>query len=116
MAPNVVMVLFVSFIVSMSIRNVSLGSLSTRVPRADQRAGYMSLQSTAQHVASALGAFVSSRLLRDGPGGRLEGIATVASLSVVLALALPALLALIGPRVRTRESAATAVPPVSPAA
>lgn len=116
-APNVVMVVFVSFMISMSIRNVSMGSLSTRVPRADQRAGYMSLQSTAQHVASAVGAFLSSRLLREGPGGRLEGIATVASLSVVLATALPGLLALIGRRVRARESATvTAVPPVSPAA
>ena len=77
----------------MSIRNVSMSSLSTRVPRADQRAGYMSLQSTAQHVSSATGAFASSRLLHDGPGGRLDGISTVASLSAALALALPPLLA-----------------------
>jgi hypothetical protein len=70
----------------MSIRNVSMSALSTRVPRGDQRAGYMSLQSTAQHVSSATGAFMSSRLLQQAPGGRLQGIATVSVVSAVLAL------------------------------
>ena len=69
-----VLILFVGFMVGMSIRNVCMGSLSTRVPRTpDERAGYMSLQSTAQHISSSLGAFASSRLLSDGPGGRLMG-------------------------------------------
>jgi hypothetical protein len=65
----------------------------------------MSLQSTAQHVSSATGAFVSTRLLHDAPGGRLQGIATVSILSAVLALGLPPMLAAIGKRVRARESA-----------
>ena len=73
-----VLVVFVLFMGGMSIRNVSMSSLSTRVPRADQRAGYMSLQSTAQHISSATGAFASSRLLHERPGGRLAGISTVA--------------------------------------
>ena len=67
-----VLIVFVLFMGGNSIRNVSMSSLSTRVPRADQRAGYMSLQSTAQHISSATGAFVSSRLLHDAPGGRLR--------------------------------------------
>ena len=98
-----VLVVFVLFMGGMSIRNVSMSSLSTRVPRGDQRAGYMSLQSTAQHVSSATGAFVSSRLLHEAPGGRLAGIATVSVLSAVLALGLPPMLAAIGKRVRERE-------------
>jgi predicted MFS family arabinose efflux permease len=102
-----VTVLFVSFMVAMSVRNVSMSSLSTRVPRMDQRAGYMSLQSTAQHMASATGAIVSSRLLHDRPDGRLAGIPTVAWFSVVLAMALPLLLAVIGRRVATREATAS---------
>ena len=84
---------------AMSVRNVSMSSLSTRVPRADQRAGYMSLQSTAQHISSATGAFVSSRLLHEAPGGRLRGISTVSTISAVLALGLPPLLAAINKRV-----------------
>ena len=98
-----VLVGFVLFMGGMSIRNVSMSSLSTRVPRGDQRAGYMSLQSTAQHVSSATGAFVSSRLLHEAPGGRLQGIATVSVVSAVLALGLPPMLAAIGRRVRERE-------------
>ncbi len=99
-----VLLLFVGFMLSMSVRNVAMVSLTSRVPRADQRAGYMSLQSTAQHVASATGAFVSSRLLHDTPAGRLDGIDTVSMLAVGLALLLPPLLAALGRRVRTREA------------
>jgi predicted MFS family arabinose efflux permease len=99
-----VLAVFVVFMGGMSVRNVSMSSLSTRVPRGDQRAGYMSLQSTAQHVFSATGAFVSSRLLHEAPGGRLTGVATVSTISAVLALGLPPLLAVIDRRVRARES------------
>jgi predicted MFS family arabinose efflux permease len=106
-----VLILFVGFMVGMSIRNVCMGSLSTRVPRTpDERAGYMSLQSTAQHVASSLGAFASSQMLSDGPGGRLIGMPRLAMVSVALAPTLPPLLAAIGRRVRARESAAR--PPI----
>jgi len=99
-----VMVVFILFMGGNSIRNVSMSSLSTRVPRADQRAGYMSLQSTAQHISSATGAFASSRLLHDVPGGRLAGISTVAVISTVLALTLPPMLAAIDKRISAREA------------
>ena len=66
----------------------------------------MSLQSTAQHLASAIGAFVGSHLLHEGAAGRLEGITTVATLSALLAMTLPPLLAMISRRVRLREAAA----------
>jgi predicted MFS family arabinose efflux permease len=102
-----VLLLFVGFMLAMSVRNVAMVSLSSRVPRADQRAGYMSLQSTAQHVSSATGAFVSSQLLHDAPGGRLDGIDTVSWLAFTFAIALPPLLAAIGRRVRARETAPT---------
>jgi predicted MFS family arabinose efflux permease len=103
-----VLAVFVVFMGGMSVRNVSMSSLSTRVPRGDQRAGYMSLQSTAQHVFSATGAFVASRLLHEAPGGRLSGVATVSTISAVLALGLPPLLAAVDRRVRAREGASAA--------
>jgi predicted MFS family arabinose efflux permease len=99
-----VLVVFVLFMSAMSMRNVGMISLSTRVPRADQRAGYMSLQSTAQHASAAMGGFVSSRLLHDAPGGHLAGIATVATLSAVLALGLPPMLSILDRQVRAREA------------
>jgi predicted MFS family arabinose efflux permease len=106
-----IMALFVSFMIAMSVRNVCMSALATRVPRADQRAGYMSLQSTAQHMASASGAFLGSQLLHEAPGGRLVGMPTVATLSAALALALPPMLGVIGRRVRAREAAAAAPAP-----
>jgi predicted MFS family arabinose efflux permease len=99
-----VLLLFVGFMLAMSVRNVAMVSLTSRVPHPDQRAGYMSLQSTSQHVSSATGAFVSSRLLHEAPNGRLAGIDTVSWLAFVLAIALPPLLAAIGSRVRAREA------------
>jgi predicted MFS family arabinose efflux permease len=115
-----VFVLFAIFMAAMSMRNLSVSSLSTRVPRHDERAGYMSLQSMAQHLSSALGAFISSQLLHNTPEGRLAGIDTISTLSLVLAFALPPLLAVILRRVNTREAiteaAAIAPAPAQPAA
>ena len=100
-----VIMIFVVFMGGMSVRNVSMNSLATRVPSADQRAGYMSLQSTAQHLSLATGAFASSRMLHEAPDGRLVGISTVSTISAVLALGLPPMLAAIEKRVRAREAA-----------
>jgi predicted MFS family arabinose efflux permease len=105
--------LFGIFMAGMSMRNVSLGSLSTRVPRNHERAGYMSLQSVSQHLSSAAGAMVSTRLLHNTPDGKLAGVATLSTLALGLALALPPLLLAITRRVQAREEAV--VPLVAPA-
>ena len=111
-----VFALFGIFMAGMSMRNISVGSLSTRVPRHDERAGYMSLQSMSQHLSSAVGAFVSSQFLRNTPDGRLAGVDRIATLSLVLAFGLPPLLALIVRRVNAREAfAAAAAAPAQPA-
>jgi predicted MFS family arabinose efflux permease len=99
-----VFALFGLFMAAMSMRNISVGSLSTRVPRHDERAGYMSLQSMSQHLSSALGAFLSSQLLHNTPDGKLAGIDRISTLSLVLAFALPPLLAVIVRRVNAREA------------
>jgi predicted MFS family arabinose efflux permease len=100
--------LFAIFMAGMSMRNVSLGSLSTRVPRHHERAGYMSLQSVSQHLSSASGAMISTRLLHNTPDGRLAGVAQVSGLALVLSLALSPLLAAITRRVRAREAVTAA--------
>jgi predicted MFS family arabinose efflux permease len=104
--------LFAIFMAAMSLRNISMGSLSTRVPRHHERAGFMSLQSMAQHMSSALGAVISSRLLHNTPDGRLAGVDRVSILALVLSFGLPPLLAVIIRRVRAREAAAPA--PIAP--
>jgi len=105
---------FVGFMLCNSTRNVALSSLATRVPRAEERARFLSVQSAVQHLASSLGAILSSRLLSEGPGGRLLGIERVAAFTMTLALALPVLLWLVEGRVVRSERAPALAPAIPP--
>jgi predicted MFS family arabinose efflux permease len=103
-----VFVLFAIFMSAMATRNVALQSLSTRVPAQHERAGYMSLQSTAQHLFSAVGAVLATAMLHATPDGRLAGIDHISIVALALAVTLPPLLVLIGQRVSAREIARAA--------
>ena len=80
-----VLLLFTLFMVFQSGRNVSLTTLSSKVPRADERAGHQSLQSAVQHAAAAAGAVSSSAMLTD-TGSHLDGMPALAMVSVVIGL------------------------------
>ena len=97
-------VVFVVMMVSNSSRNVVLNTMSSRVPAPAERARFLSLQSAAQHSAAALAAIASSLLLAELPDHRLDGMASVAAVSGVLALMLPPLVALVEARLRLRTS------------
>ncbi len=104
--------LFMVFMLAMGVRNVAYNTLTSRVPDNPVRARFMSLQSATQHMASALGAFLSSRLLVDLPDGTLGGMDTIARVSIGLAAGVPVMLRVVEGRVRSRERArALAVPP-----
>jgi predicted MFS family arabinose efflux permease len=111
-----VFALFAIFMSAMSMRNIGVGSLSTRVPRHHERAGYMSLQAMAQHMSSAIGAFLSAQLLHNAPDGKLAGVDRISAIALALAFALPPLLAVIVRRVRAREAFAAAQASAQPAA
>jgi len=96
--------LFIVFMCAMAIRNVSMSTLTSRVPLPHERARFMSLQSAVQHIASATGAFVSSLMLTERPDHSLGGMPTIASISIVLALMLPALLAQTERLIRARDA------------
>lgn len=73
-------VVFVSFMIANGLRNVSVQTLSTKVPTHEERARFMSLQSMTQHLFCALGAFTSAQMLGTaggeiptGPGGCAPG-------------------------------------------
>lgn len=100
------MTAFVGFMLGMSFRNVPLATLSTRVPRPHQRAGFMSAQSAVQHLTASVGAVMSSVLLAERPDLSLAGMRTVASVAIGLSLALPVLLIFVQRGVAKRESAA----------
>ena len=57
-----------------------------------------------QHAASAAGAFLSSELLSELPGGALQGMDRVGAVSIALTLTLPFLLFGVEGAVRRRES------------
>ncbi|RKH30758.1 MFS transporter [Corallococcus praedator] len=104
--------LFMGFMMAMGVRNVAYNTLTSRVPDNPVRARFMSLQSATQHMASALGAFLSSRLLVDLPDGTLGGMGTIAWVSIGLSLGVPVMLWVVENRVRSREQArALAAPP-----
>ncbi len=90
------------FMTGTSIRAISFNTLTSRIPSPQERGAFMSLQSTVQHVASASGAFVSSRLLTSDPDGRLLGIEMVATISVIVSLFVPILAGILERRLAKR--------------
>ena len=103
--PVPVLLIFVGFMASTGFRNVAFNTLTSRVPRAVERARFMSIQSAAQHAASAVGAVASSQILYESATGRIEGIPTVAWFSIAMVAMLPALMFAVERRVK-REAAA----------
>jgi predicted MFS family arabinose efflux permease len=109
--------LFVGFMGASAFRMVPVQALASRVPDAEERARFMSLQSVVQHLAAAAGALASAGLLRELPGGRLDRMDVVAWGAAGLAAIVPALMWLVESRVRARErrsSARRAVQLVAP--
>lgn len=84
-----IVLLFVAFMLAMSSRNVVAQTLSSKVPLANERGIYMSLQSSITHAASASGAFLSSKLLTEAPDGTLAGVPTVGLTAIALSICVP---------------------------
>lgn len=82
---------FAFFMVAQTTRNVALTTLLSKVPSPHERAGFMSVQSAVQHVASAAGAFLSSKILHDGASGTVLGMPELAMFAIVMSLLTPPL-------------------------
>ena len=108
--PVPVIGIFVPFMLAMSFRNVAYNTLTSKVPRPDERARFMSIQSSVQHTASALGAFLSARMLGGRTDGSLAGMDHVALVAIALTLALPLFLFAVESSVRRGPA-----PPLVPA-
>ena len=111
-----VLALFCCFMISMSFRNVAYNTLASKVPSQAIRARFMSIQSTVQHAAAATGGLLSSVLLKTGPGGVLQGIPRLATLSLALTFVLPALLFVVERSVRARAAVLAAAAAATTAA
>jgi len=62
-----VMVVFVAFMSTASLRGVPMSALSSKLPAPHERAQYMSLQSATQHIASSIGAIGAAQILASDP-------------------------------------------------
>lgn len=98
-----VLVVFTTYMLSGSVRMVPLQTLSTRVPGPHTRARFMSAQSAVQHLASALGAFLSAFYLKAEPDGRLVGMDVIALGAIGLALCVPGIAFVIERSLRRRD-------------
>jgi predicted MFS family arabinose efflux permease len=85
-----IILLFTLFMLSQSGRNVAAQSLTSRIPAASERAGYLSMQSSVTHMAMALGSGFSSFVLHEHEG-RLAGVPTLGLLAIGLNLLVPIL-------------------------
>ena len=103
--PLPVMAIFVGFMLGMAFRNVAYNTLTTKVPKPDERARFSSIQSSVQHLASALGAFASSALLTELPDRSLSGITTDAWSAIGLGVVVVPLLWVVEARVRAERPA-----------
>jgi predicted MFS family arabinose efflux permease len=110
--------LFMGFMMAMGLRNVSYNTLSSKVPENAVRARFMSLQSAISHLASATAsAVIGPLLLTNEPDGRLGGMASVAWVSIGLALVVPPMLFIVERQVRMKAAAqAASAPAGAPAA
>jgi predicted MFS family arabinose efflux permease len=97
-----VLLVFIGFMCAMSMRNVSSTALASRVPGPDERARFMSIQSTVQHMSAALGAFAGTLFLHSRPDGTLEGFSRLSVASLALMALLPPLLLMTERRLRAQ--------------
>jgi len=72
-----VLLMFIGFMVCMSSRNVVANALISRIPKPQERAGFMSLNSAVQNLMAGLGAMCSTALLSETADHRLAGMEQV---------------------------------------
>jgi predicted MFS family arabinose efflux permease len=106
--------IYIGFMLCMSFRNVSYNTLASKVPSPAERAQFMSIQSAVQHIASAIGAVLSSHILLEAPDKSLIGMDKVAFVSMALNMLLPVLLWQVEARVKG-QGAPAVVPAVAAA-
>ena len=80
-----------------------MNALSSRVPKPELRARFMSAQSAVQHLSSAMGALFSSVVLTADSLGRLQGMQSVALVSIGIAMLVPFVVYRVETHVRLRE-------------
>lgn len=105
--------LSVFFMVGMTTRNVAGQTLSSQVPLPAQRASFMSIQTAMTHAMSAVGAFLGSMVVAQGPNMTLLHVDRMAFLSVGLTAFVPLLFWRTEKLLRQRKASCAATPEVA---
>lgn len=84
--------IFCLFMLCAAIMGVICNSISSEVPRDNERAAFMSLQSTIRHLAAGTGGFISSIILTSNSDGSMNNIDTLAILTISCIFLLPILI------------------------
>jgi len=103
--PAPIMLVFISFMVGNTSRNVAVQTLASRVPAANQRAGFNSLASATRHMASGLAAVISTAILVTQPDGSLDHVLGLTILSITSAMLVPPLMYWLARLMSRREQA-----------
>jgi predicted MFS family arabinose efflux permease len=80
---------FVGFMLSQSIRNVSINALISKIPRPHERASFQSLQSSFAHLCMSLGSFLSSVILVTNKDGSLARMWIISLMVILFMLLIP---------------------------
>lgn len=106
-----VIVLFVAFMGTSSLRGVPARTLDTKIPSHGDRASFMSMQSAVQHIALAMAAGLSSLVLSEAPDNSLIGVPTAAWISLAFVVLLPTFVMLAEIRLKRRDAAMATTTP-----
>ncbi|MSP90347.1 MAG: MFS transporter [Myxococcales bacterium] len=80
---------FSGFMFAMGVRTVAFNTLMSMVPGPSERARFMALQSSVQHLSASVGAFIAAQVLGEGVGGRLTNFPVVVGLAIACTAAMP---------------------------
>lgn len=97
-----VLVVFVGFMTS-NFRFVAMQALLLRIPRPEERARFLSMDSAMVSVGSAIGAMLGAQMLSERPDGSLTGIGDLAWFAIALTFVCCVFGYAIERRVRVRE-------------
>lgn len=101
-----VSVIFMSFMFSTSLRNVSFRTVSSKVPGANERGRFQSLESAVQHIGMSAGAMMATLFLSSTASGMLLGIDRVATFTLCMMAMTPLLLRMVEIRLKRSTSGA----------
>ena len=97
------LMIFAFYMVSTSVRGVCVSALSSRVPRPEERARFMSIQSAVQHFSCALGAFLSTQFLVEDSSGLLQGMPRLVVWAMGFAAVIPLIILALENQIRMKE-------------